>query len=89
MTAPVLTIGGGLRFPRKEGVPCGFLKSDGLDEPRKPFPSCLILDFHFKLNKMYLLFCLSCPFDLSCHKPRKDSLSDNKLFILLINIIGC
>lgn len=44
-------------------------------------------DFHFRWCMEYLLFYLSCLFDLFCHRLRKDSLSDNKLCIPLINII--
>ena len=44
-------------------------------------------DSHFRWCMEYLLFYLSCLFDLFCHRLRKDSLSDNKLCITLINII--
>lgn len=55
-----------------------------LPSPRKLFP-----DLHFKWYTVYLLLNFSCLFALPCHRLRKGFLSDNKLFIPLIDIIGC
>lgn len=54
-----------------------------------PSPRKLFSDLYFKWYTVYLLLNFSCLFALPCHRLRKDSLSDNKLFIPLIDIIGC